>query len=70
MTAEPRRGLSLGVIGAIGLVAAVLAGATVWLMLTDPITVAESLEGGEISPLVRAIASVLVDALVALLQYL
>ena len=70
MSTGPRRGLSLGLIGAIGLVAGVLAVATVWLMLTDPVTVAESLEGGEISPLVRALANVLVDALVALLQYL
>lgn len=70
MTSRRTSGLHLGLLGAIALVAAVLAGATVWLMLTDPVTVAESLEGGEISPLVRALADVLIDALRALLSYL
>lgn len=70
MTSRRTGGLHLGLLGAIALVAAVLAGATIWLMLTDPVTVAESLEGGEISPVVRALADVLIDALRALLSYL
>ena len=37
-----RVGFSLA--GVIGLVAVVIAGATVWLLLTDPITVAEAVE--------------------------
>jgi hypothetical protein len=54
----------------IGVVAAVIAGATIWLVLTDPVTVAESIEDGEISPLVRQLAQVIVTALTTLLDYL
>jgi hypothetical protein len=54
----------------IGVVAAVIAGATIWLVLTDPVTVAESIEDGEISPLVERLAQVIVSALAALLDYL
>ena len=54
----------------IGVVAAVIAGATIWLVLTDPVTVAESIEDGEISPLVQQLAQVIVNALAALLDYL
>jgi hypothetical protein len=54
----------------IGLVAAVIAGATIWLVLTDPVTVANSLDEGEISPLVRQLAEVIYNALAGLLEYL
>ena len=35
-------------VGIVGLFAVVIAGATVWLVLTDPVTVAESIDSGEI----------------------
>ena len=35
-------------VGIVGLLAAVIAGATVWLLLTDPVTVAESMDSGEV----------------------
>lgn len=54
----------------IGLVAAVMAGATIWLLLTDPVTVANAIDTGEISPLVRQLAEVLYNALSGLLEYL
>jgi hypothetical protein len=54
----------------IGLVAAIVAGATIWLLLTDPITMASAVEQGEISPLVRQLADVIYRALVGLLDYL
>ena len=44
--------------------------ATVWLLLTDPVTVAESLDSGEVSPLVQSLAGSLYEALVRLLRYL
>jgi hypothetical protein len=62
--------LGLGVFGLVALVAATLAGATVWLLLTDPVTVADAVNEGDISPLVRALASVLYDALRDLLRFL
>jgi hypothetical protein len=57
-------------VGIVGLSAAVIAGATVWLLLTDPVTVAESMDSGEVSPLVQSLAGSIYDALVRLLKYL
>ena len=54
----------------VGVVATIIAGATIWLVLTDPVTVANSLDEGEISPLVRRLAEVIYDALAGLLEYL
>ena len=69
---DPDRGLervtSIGVL--IGIAAAVVAGATIWLVVTDPVTVASAIEGGEVSPLVRRLAEVLYSALSGLLAYL
>ncbi len=60
----------LGVFGFAGLIAATLAGAAVWLVLTDPVTVADAVSEGEISPLIRELADVLYRALRDLLRYL
>ncbi len=57
-------------VGIVGLFAVVIAGATVWLLLTDPVTVAESLDSGEVTPLVQSLAGSLYDAIVKLLKYL
>lgn len=54
----------------VGICAVVIAGATMWLLVTDPVTVANAVEDGEISPLVRQLADVIADALAALLDYL
>ncbi len=59
---------SIGVL--IGIAAAVLAGATIWLMVTDPVTVANALDDGEVSPLVLKLAEVIYGALAGLLEYL
>ncbi|HZL94954.1 MAG TPA: hypothetical protein VFB99_14970, partial [Vicinamibacterales bacterium] len=47
----------------IGVLATIIAGATIWLVLTDPVTVANALDEGEISPLVRQLAEVIYNAL-------
>ena len=57
-------------VGIIGLFALVIAGATVWLLLTDPVTVAESMDSGEVTPLVQSLAGSIYDALVRLMKYL
>ena len=41
-----------------------------WLLLTDPVTVAESMDSGEVSPLVQSLAGSIYDAIVRLLRYL
>lgn len=50
--------------------AAVVAGATIWLVLTEPVTVASAFDAGEISPLVLRLAEVIYQALAGLLDYL
>ena len=71
-TGDPDRGLdrvtSVGVL--IGVVAAIIAGATVWLLVTEPVTIANAIDEGEISPLARRLAEVLYSAIAGLLAYL
>jgi len=62
--------VSVSLFGALAIVSAVLAGATIWLLLTDPVTVADAVETGEVSPLVQELVGVLYDALRGLLKYL
>jgi len=54
----------------VGALAAVVASAAIWLLLTDPVTVATSLETGDVSPLVRQLADVIYSAISGLLSYL
>jgi hypothetical protein len=62
--------LSFSLMGIVGVLAVVMAGATIWLLLTDPVTVAESVDSGEVSPLVRSLATTIYEALRGLLKYL
>ena len=62
--------LGVSLFGLVAMVSAVLAAATVWLLLTSPVTVATAVNEGEVSPLVRELARVLLDALAGLLKYL
>ena len=61
--------LSTSLFGLIAIVSIVLAAATVWLFLTNPVTVATAVNEGEVSPLVRELAQVLMSALSGLLKY-
>lgn len=62
--------LSVSLFGAVALLSAIFAAATIWLLLTDPVTVADAVNEGEVSPLVRELAQVLFGALQGLLKYL
>lgn len=64
------RRLGVSLFGLIAFVSVVLAAATVWLLLTNPVTVANAVNEGEISPLVRELAEALLSALSGLLKYL
>lgn len=64
------RRVSISLASAVGVVAAVVSGATAWLLLTDPITVAEAVDTGDYGPLVEELADVLYNALVGLMRYL
>lgn len=54
----------------IAVVAALVAGATIWLLVTDPVTMAVAIESGEVTPLVRQLADLIYEALAGLLEYL
>ena len=62
--------LSASLFGVVAVVSAVLAAATIWLFLTNPVTVANAVNEGTVSPFVRDLAQVLLDALGGLLKYL
>ena len=62
--------LSVSLFTCLAIVSIVLAAATIWLFLTNPVTVANAVNTGEISPLVRSLAQVLYEALSGILKYL
>ena len=61
--------LSLSLAAAIGLIATLLAAATIWLLVTQPVTVADAVATGEVSPIMRALAGALYEALAGLVKY-
>ena len=65
---------SVSLIAAIGIAAASVAAATIWLVVTDPVgsreTVDAVVETGDLTPLLRALANVIYDALKGLFGYL
>ena len=62
--------MSISLTGAAAVVSTLLATSTVWLLLTSPATVAGALDQGTVTPIVRELASALMDALRSLLSYL
>jgi hypothetical protein len=68
MSSLQRVGVSLFTL--IALVSIVLAAATIWLFVTNPVTVANAVNEGEISPLVSQLAQVLLKAFSGILKYL
>ncbi len=57
-------------VGIAGLLAATLAVATIWLLFTEPLTVADAVSEQDLSPVIRELAGILYDALRSLLRYL
>jgi hypothetical protein len=62
--------LSLSFVGVVGVLAATIAASLIWLLITDPVSVAESVTQGDVSPIIRAMGSVIYDALKDVLGYL
>ena len=61
---------SASLFGAVAVVSVLLAVSTVWLFLTNPVSVATAINEGDVSPLVRDLAQALFNALRGLLRYL
>ena len=62
--------VSVSLFTCIAVISIVLAAATIWLFITNPVTVATSVNEGDVTPLVRQLAQVLYQALAGLLKYL
>ena len=65
--------VSLSLVGVVGLIAVALAAATVWLLVSQPVTTADAaadLARGNVAPFAKALAGVLYDALQGILKYL
>ena len=60
----------LSLAGVVAAVATTLAIATLWLLLTEPVTVADAVATGDVSPLMSALAGVIANAVRGLLDYL
>jgi hypothetical protein len=61
---------SVSLVAVIGLAAATIAGATIWLLVSDPGTVANAVSTGDVTPVMQAIGAVILDALKGLFKYL
>jgi hypothetical protein len=64
------RNVGVGMVGAVAIVSTIVAAAIVWLLITDPVTVASVATDGPVSPIVRDLAAVIVTVLRQLLKYL
>ena len=64
------QGVGVSLFSAVAVMSIVLAAATIWLFLTNPVTVVNAVNEGEITPLVRNLAELLFDALRGILKYL
>ncbi len=62
--------VGVSMVGTVAIVSLVLAVASVWLLLTDPVTVATVVTGGEVSPFLRDLLAVIVAMLRDLLEFL
>ena len=62
--------LSVSLSAGVALIAAIFAGALIWLLLSDPVTVADAVETGEVAPLVSQLVNALYQAFLNLLDYL
>lgn len=62
--------VSVSIAGLVGLLAVTAAGAAIWLLLTDPVTVADAVSEQDVTPLVRELAAVIYQAIRRLVGYL
>ena len=62
--------ISVSIVGVVGVLAVTVAAATIWLLLTDPVTVADAVNEQDVTPLVRELAMVIYEAIQRLIQYL
>ena len=62
--------ISVSLSAGIAIVAAIFAAALIWLLLSDPVTVADAVNAGDVTPLLLELVQVIYKALLGLLDYL
>lgn len=62
--------MSISLTGAAAVLSTLMATSTIWLMLTNPATLASALNQGTVTPVVRELASALIAVFRGLLTYL
>lgn len=65
---------SVSLVAVVGILAATIAAATIWLLVTDPVRGADAVSTAittrDVTPFMRAIGSVIIGALQGLFKYL
>ena len=61
---------SVSLAGVIGVLSAMVAAAFIWLLLTDPVQVANAVESGEVAPVFQALGAVIYNAIKGLFKFL
>jgi hypothetical protein len=64
------RNIGMGAVGALILIGSIIAGSLVWLMLTNPVTIANAVTEQDVSPFITTLRRAILDALMGLLKYL
>jgi hypothetical protein len=64
------RNVGVGMVGAVAIVSTIVAAAIVWVLITDPVTVASVATEGPVSPIVRDLTAVIITVLRQLLRFL
>jgi hypothetical protein len=62
--------LSVSLSAGIAVLAAIFAAALIWLLLSDPVTVADAVATGEIAPLFKEVMEAIYQAILTILDYL
>lgn len=62
--------ISVSLSAGIALVAAIFAAALIWLLLSDPVSVADAVNEGGVTSLILELGQVIYKALLSLLDYL
>lgn len=62
--------MMLTLAGVVGTVTSGAAAMTIWLLLTQPLTVANAVDSRDLAPLAQAIAGAILAALTAVVRYL
>lgn len=62
--------LGIGLVAAVGFLTMALSLVAIWLVLQEPLTVASAISTGSVTPVVRALANLLLETWYTMVRYL